>query len=211
MQKYDYYSFFDVDGTITNFKTMFSFLKFFENAKGQQFDFEKSISNLSRKQINERYYQLFKGIDILELELIGLDWFKLIINTHGFNRPVLEEISFHKKKNAGIVFVSGSFMACLKPLAQYVGATHILCTQQIAVNGILTGNINWPQTIGEGKVSAIENFCINSSDEIDLNLCHAYGDHITDIFMLEMIGFPCVIKGDPELEKIAKTRNWRMV
>ena len=139
---------------------------------------------------------------------MGSDWFAEVFNEKYINHHIINEIIFHKKNGAAIVLVSGSMNSCLDPIASLVYASHVLCTKQEVVNGIITGEILHPQTIGDGKAVAMEDFC-RSLNNIDLTLCFAYGDHISDIPMLEKVGYPCVVKGDSLLEKIALERGWK--
>lgn len=99
----------------------------------------------------------------------------------------------------------------LDPLARFIEVTHVLCTKQEIVNRIITSEILHPQTIVDGKDIAIDNFC-RSLNNIDLILCFAYGDHISDILMLQKVGYPRgAIKGNLLLEKLALERGWLII
>lgn len=220
---YKYCAFFDVDGTILSIKTMFSFLEYYDKKSNlsqvtksrydenkKNFDFCVKEPKNSREFINTMYYRLFAGIAINYLNELGRDWFAEVFNEKHLNCSTMKEVNFHKRNGAAIVLVSGSMNSCLDPLVRIIGATYVLCTKQEVVNGIITGKILQPQTIGAGKVIAMKNLC-TILNNIDLKLCFAYGDHISDIHMLESVGYPYVVKGDYTLEKIALKKGWSII
>lgn len=63
--------------------------------------------------------------------------------------------------------------------------------------------------IGEGKVAAVRSYA--DKNNIDISLSVACGDHISDLAMLELVGEPYVVAGDPELETVAKERGWPII
>ncbi len=49
---------------------------------------------------------------------------------------------------------------------------------------------------------------INQSNGINLNMSFAYTDHISDVKMLKVVGFPRVVPVDKRLVRFAITKNW---
>lgn len=223
MDKKSYYAFFDVDETIINIKSMFSFLQFYYktkygNAFGQLFFYYKLMKvrclvnkGLSREAINIEYYKIFSGKKWSELLLCGEKWFAAISKkTAIFNEKILHEIAHHKQNGAGIILVSGSFHGCLDPLVKKISADECLCSTIEIKNGFCTGKILSPPVIGEGKKSVIKAFLKKNNFE-NTSLCYAYGDHYSDIFMLETVGNPVVVGNCPKLLSYAKDRNWKIL
>ena len=220
MQQLNYCAFFDVDGTLLRTNSMFSFLKFhFEKISRFRWigtlkfycyrRYVKHLEkiNVARELLNRQYYQLFQNEKLDVLRSIGCEWFKkLHASTEIYFNKTLLELRSHQKKGATIVLVSGSFAECLQPLADILNIKHILATRLEVNNGYCTGNILSPQTIGQGKVEAIKQFLLERN--IDANHCHAYGDHISDLAMLETVGYPHVVAVDPALKQVALARSW---
>lgn len=216
-----YYAFFDVDETVISLKSMFDFLHFYyqslypktkANALYQKhFKQLKDLAKrgLRREEVNKSYYQLYKGHSFSNVKKIGREWFNFNKN-HNLNfyhACVLNEIKKHKQSKAGIVLVSGSFESCLKPIQEDIGADEVLCIQPEEKEDILTGHIIGIQTIGEGKASAIKNFLKEHSYENTQN-CYAYGDHISDLPMLSLVGKPLIYPNCPKLIEHAKKHRW---
>lgn len=223
MNNKKYYAFFDVDGTLISIKTMHSFLKFFYMTQyGKRgyvnyklYLYSNSILakfGISREFLNRNYYKNYQGHSEKEIQQLGMEWFlteRRRLNNF-YQQSVLCALRNHQAAGAGIVFVSGSFDACLIPIAEELGVKHILATQLEVVDGIYTGKILPPQTIGLGKSEAIQNF-LKRNHFTEKERCFAYGDHVSDIPMLNIVGNPCVVTGDFKLEHHAKKSGWSVL
>jgi HAD superfamily hydrolase (TIGR01490 family) len=221
----NYYVFFDVDGTLIKGKPMLDYLKFYYQkrfypwkliGKLNYFKFLiKSKIQLyvgrDRETINKTYYNCYKGQDINWLKEIGQEWFiRNIDNKKAYIKNILHDLIEHQQAGAEIVLVSGSFAACLEPFAKKFDIQHILATQLEEKDNKLTGMVLHQQTIGEGKKYAILNF-LQTKNFKDYHLCYAYGDHLSDIPMLSLVGYPKVVGGDSILEAYANDQHWEIL
>lgn len=221
-----YYAFFDVDGTLVRGKTMLDFLRFYYC---EQFKNIKIIGELKyvlfllkakihillgkkREFLNTYYYQCFKNKKVSEVLTLGKNWFESNLNNNNkaFIKEILNELIFHKNNGAEIVFVSGSFIACLEPLANKLGVKYVISTNLEKKDGIYTGNILDTQVIGEGKSINIRRF-LKHKQFNNLKNCYAYGDHYSDLHMLSLVGNPRVVSGDIELERYARKNGWNII
>jgi HAD superfamily hydrolase (TIGR01490 family) len=105
--------------------------------------------------------------------------------------------------------VSGSSIDILRPLARDFGVHSLLATRQLATEGVYTGEIERPIMIGLGKRQAIETLA--AASKLQLSRSYAYGDHITDLPMLEAVGNPIIVGDDEALRDIAVARCWRHI
>jgi phosphoserine phosphatase len=103
--------------------------------------------------------------------------------------------------------VSGSAELFIAPFLQALKITQHLCIRlDKSPEGVLTGKLLEPQTIGIGKQQAVLGFL--ARHDIAPSVCFAVGDHHTDLPMLELVGHPVVVAGDLTLEALAKLRHW---
>ena len=72
-----------------------------------------------------------------------------------------------------------------------------------------TGKIIPPQTIGSGKAEAMRLFMEDKSSQ--LAECYAYGDDISDVPMLEIVGYPNAVTGGRGLEPYAREHGWNII
>jgi HAD superfamily hydrolase (TIGR01490 family) len=224
-----YYAFFDLDETLISIKSMFSFLKFYCKRHKNNYLFKsvyfyfiyiyklKFLSYLGkpREYINLTYYKFFRGIDKKLLKHACEEWFRqnLEKNNCFFNINVLSLLEMHKKNGGIPVLVSGSFIECIKPIAKFCGVQHSLAIKlEKDANNKCTGNILQPQTIGSGKMIAIKEF-LDKNKFYDYDRCFAYGDHISDKPMLDLVGNPCAVihSKNKSFEDYARTLGWNII
>ncbi|WP_186647843.1 HAD family hydrolase [Fluviispira vulneris] len=220
-----YYNFFDVDETIIKEKSMFSFLRFYTIKMTLKFNIIVLLKYLyyiglikylktkkfSRNNINEIYYRFYRGVDINELNYYAHEWFDEVKEkSNFFNEKIISEINFHKSNGAKVIFVSGSFKSCLKPIADYIGIDDILCTKMEIINDKCTGKLLNMPVIGQGKSNIIKYHLLKNNFS-NYSLCFAYGDHISDLPMLNFVGNPRVVPKCKKLLAHAKKNNWIIV
>ncbi len=219
-----YYAFFDVDGTIITLNSLMGFLRYYYESTAflkivgtMKFMFAKCRIQLYRHMgkdrnfLNRFYYKFYKNHPVSKVKEYGKEWFFKLDQDHAalYRKAVIDELCEHQDKGAEIVFVSGSFPDCLQPLADKFGVKHILATTLEQRGAVYTGNILDPQTIGDGKRVAMEAFL--QENDVQASDCYAYGDHISDIPMLAVVGHPVALVGDASLTDHAKNKGWRVM
>ena len=225
MQDKNYFVFLDVDETITNFKTMMDYLKFFYvyNSKNKKIGAMKYYFyalkiklmdglGVKRERLNRKYYENFKGVNKDDFNYLCKLWFKFkkSKSENFYNQKVLEEIRHHQSKGAKIILVSGSFDYLISLIAAEVNANHFMSTSLAIENNFITGEIKSKQTIGAGKASAIKRYICNQSGNV-LKNAFAYGDHISDLPMLSLVGHPVVVGKNKELNSYARENKWQII
>ncbi len=211
-------AFFDVDETLINMKSMFNFYEYWcvnQNLEDQLHlylcNFKKDIENgKSREFLNKQYYKQFNKVKYSELLLMGKQWFEEIKNTDLFINNTVERLNQHLKDGEVPVFVSGSMYPILAPIASYLNVKDILSAPLLLdKEGLCTGEIGTPQTIGLGKKEAILTYCENNG--ILPTDCYAYGDDISDIPMLEITGNPICVGQNQQLLDYGYSRGWKHI
>lgn len=223
--EYNYFAFFDVDETIIYKKSMFSFIKFYALSRLKKFDFITlfkyfylifiikilSKTKTPRENINKIYYKFYKNYNFSSLQEYGEKWFQFLTSTeNAFNDAIVNEINLHKSKGAAIVFVSGSFYPCLKPIAKFLMADFIICTKLEVISDKCSGKLIGKPVIGEEKSIKVQEL-LKEYNYFNYNLCFCYGDHISDLPMLKLIGHPRVVSNCDKLISYAKNHNWIVI
>ncbi|MFB6806822.1 HAD family hydrolase [Streptomyces sp. NPDC056387] len=208
----------DVDETLITVKSMFDFLHYQlvrrHGAAGEE-EYERIMAVIRRRagdgtpreDINRFYYSHYAGESVDTVRRLADDWFtERTASTRGFyidsTREALRE---HRAAGASLVLVSGSFPPLLEPLAHELGADAVLCTRPLSADGVYTGEVATP-VIGEGKRAAVLAH-LASRPDVDPRDCHAYGDHVSDLPMLELVGHPVVVGDDAELRERLTRRS----
>lgn len=209
-------AFFDVDETLTTVKTMFDFYDFFLKAVGHTPQEQQRLRQdahdllrpgMPREQGNRFFYRRFAGYRAEQTAATGQAWFAQHLRQGGFfHQDVLEALTAHQKRGLATVLVSGSFAAALDPVAAHVGADVVLCTRPEIQDGVYTGEV-LTTMIGDAKAQAARELLFQR--DIDPDECHAYGDHVSDLELLRLVGHPVVIGDHPELLAEAGRCGWQ--
>jgi HAD superfamily hydrolase (TIGR01490 family) len=216
----------DVDETLIKVKSMFRFLAFYLERRGEPpATYERLTGELRRAadrgapraEINRRYYRLYAGEDAMRLAAAGREWFAhevygtheygVLPSTGGLFHPeVRRALAAHAAAGEALLLVSGSFFACLDPIAEETGALRAYGTRPVIRRGQLTGEVLVP-VIGatKGRVAHAAATVLGAS----LAASTAYGDHISDLDLLSAVGYPVVVGDDPALTAHADRAGWR--
>ncbi|AZC38137.1 HAD family hydrolase [Pseudomonas chlororaphis] len=212
-------AFFDVDETLIDLKSMFSFRAFYfrrlwgaergneaEAACAKRID-EYVRKGFDRSAINRLFYEDFRDHQPALVADAALAWYVQERTRSGFFiLPVLQALQKHQSNADIVAFVSGSAVEFLTPLATELGVTHVLANRMETRDGRFTGQLIPPQTIGLGKQQA----ALRLMDRLNVDPadCYGYGDHLTDLPLLMSIGNPIVVAGDPALLRHAEQLDW---
>ncbi|GAB2882687.1 HAD family hydrolase [Streptomyces mayteni] len=205
----------DVDETVIRTKSMFRFLEFYLASRGEPAGtYERLVgeirrgadSGVPRHEINRRYYRFYAGEEADRLAAVGKDWFAHETERGLFVPETRRALDAHAAAGEPIVLVSGSFFACLDPIAEETGATWAIGTRPVIRRGRLTGEVLVPMIgAAKGRVAHVAAAVRGA----DLAECAAYGDHISDLDLLSAVGHPVVVGTDPGLNAHAEKAGWR--
>lgn len=206
---------FDVDETLVVLRSMLRFLAYQRAAAGRpaaEYELVERrmrsmvAAGVPREEVNRAYYRLFAGHRVSDLMALGEQWFAAEqARGEVFHPAAYQALRGHARDGHLTVLVSGSLPACLVPIARAAGADLTLCTEQEVRAGRYTGELVTPM-IGEHKATAVR--ALAAERGLDLAGSYAYGDHPSDLPMLELVGCPVVVGGDPEMVGTAARRGW---
>ncbi|MFP4438369.1 MAG: HAD family hydrolase [Chloroflexaceae bacterium] len=219
------FAFFDVDETLIRIKSMFSFKEFFqrhyadgtEAARIEQYQqFIRRIEDYQRRGmrrefINRAYYESYQGQEPERIRTCARAWFSQIRAEISdlYVTQTRGRLHAHQARGEEPVLVSGSSVEILAPVAEELGVQHVLATRLEVKNGRYTGRILLPQMIGDGKRIAVMNFM--ETHGASPQECFAYGDHPSDLPLLEAVGNPRIVGEDARMLAVAVERGWEVV
>jgi len=206
-------AFFDFDETVITGKSMFLFLQEYSchrrlqcglsfNEIMEKIYFLKKKGSI-REDINRYYYSLFKNENQFQVRMMAKNIFDKGI--YKFNTEVLKKIRYHQHQNDDVVFVSGAMKDIIYPVMENLGVKNSLCSEPIISNGCYTGVLN-KVSIGYHKAEYARYYAKKNNQP--LVECYAYGDHISDIDLLKLVGHPCAVNPSPELLTEAEKQRW---
>jgi len=114
-------------------------------------------------------------------------------------------IDEHHAAGRDVVIVSASGAELVEPIAEMLGADHVIATQMEIVDGRYTGGIAF-YNFGENKAAAILELAAEQG--YHLADCYAYSDSVTDAPLLDAVGHGSVVNPDRGLRRMAAERGW---
>jgi HAD superfamily hydrolase (TIGR01490 family) len=125
-------------------------------------------------------------------------------------RPeIYTEIKFHRGNNAEIVILSSAIIQICKPLGTYIGADNILCTVMEVADGVFTGAPENKFCFEDEKRIRLIQYC--EMRNYNLNEAFYYGDSISDLPALKVVGHPVCVQPDRRLTRISRENGWRIL
>jgi HAD superfamily hydrolase (TIGR01490 family) len=148
----------------------------------------------------------YKNKDLAPFEAGAADYYHEVLKPH-LAPNILSRAQDHKRKGHVLVLVSAGIRYLLKPVVEDLKFDHLICTDlKVGSEGLLTGKSHGSVCTGESKRKAATELA--EKLDIDLSRSYAYGDHHSDIPLLEMVGNPRAVEPTKQLRHVALRRGW---
>ena len=212
-------AFFDLDKTILATSSALAFARPFYRgglisrsdvirSAYAQFIFLASGADHDQMETMRRYMSdLVTGWDVAKVREIVAETIVVIIDPAVYDEAVAL-IESHRAAGREIVIISSSGTEVVEPIGERLGADVAIGTQLVVEDGLYTGEILF-YAYGEGKAQAMRDLA--AERDYDLAGSFAYTDSVTDLPMLEAVGYPTAVNPDAELRRIAGERDWPIV
>lgn len=163
-----------------------------ENMKGQAFKgFNRMYTGLRRAEIIEFFRQAYPYLK------------------SQFNPAILEEIASAHRQGFHCVLVSGSYLELLQIIGADLGMDTVLGAQLAYCHDVYDPRGDTRFVDGQAKRHMLlEAF---SAQRIDWQASRAYGDSLTDIYIMETVGEKIAVRPDPHLLDYAGQNGWRIM
>lgn len=120
---------------------------------------------------------------------------------------ILARVNSHRNEGHVLVLISGSVRYLLEPVIKDLEFDHLLCTDlEVGPDGLMTGKPEGLVCVGRNKRRLT--LKLAESIGLDLGKSYAYGNHQSDLPLLEIVGHPHVVEPSTLLEKVAHQRSW---
>ena len=120
---------------------------------------------------------------------------------------IVDRVHYHQKQGHVLALISGSLRYLLEPVIKDIGFDHLVCTDlEVGQDGRLTGKPKGPVCVDQNKKELT--LMLAQTLGLDLAKSYAYGNHHSDLPLLETVGNPYVVEPTRILEKIARRRSY---
>lgn len=117
----------------------------------------------------------------------------------------VELIGWHRDAGRDVVLVSSSAEELVRPIAELVGADDVIATRMGVADGRYTGEIDF-FAAGQNKAVAVHEMAARK--DYELTGCYGYSDSVSDLPLLQTVGYPTVVNPDRALRRAALERCW---
>jgi HAD superfamily hydrolase (TIGR01490 family) len=150
--------------------------------------------------------QLYKGKRLTDLQDGAPHFYREYIRPL-LSPNIMSRLNEHREKGHMLVLISASVRYLLEAVNADLGFDHLLCTDlEESEDGLLTGKAKGPICIDRQKRIQAEQLA--GEQGIDLDKSYAYGNHQSDIPLLELVGHPHAVEPTLPLKKKALQNGW---
>ena len=150
--------------------------------------------------------KFYRGRDLAEFQQGAAAFYQDHLKSH-LAPNILARVNKHRCQGHRLVLISGSVRYMLEPVAEELGFDHLLCTDlEIGEDGLLTGRAKGPICLNSNKRILAE--LLARKMNIDLASSYAYGNHQSDLPLLNLIGNPHAVEPTEPLRKVALANKW---
>lgn len=199
---------FDVCHTLVNTSTIREFTE--EYLRSPEHIFWKILRKLgfiSDESYRLHYVKLFKGKSREKIESLGREYahhLRTLLKPKTFT--LLEQL---RVDGYEIYLVSAGFDVYLKYFAERLKVQLVCTVLELDEQGNYTGKFSGIDCYGDGKVTKFKQ--VIQGQEIDWENSYSFGDSVTDIPILSLVGNTYVVDPEEELSVYARTQGWKRV
>ncbi len=119
---------------------------------------------------------------------------------------IKSEISSHREKNGHTVILSAALSYICTPVMNFLSMDDSVCTELEVIDGYFSGAYDGKYCYGEEKLIQAGNYCLEHNFSLDQ--AYFYTDSVSDLPLLENVGYPICVAPEPKLARIARKRGW---
>ena len=212
-------AFFDVDGTLTRTNVLMP-LAWYQRAHLPPWRYYLWLTGLllhvpiywlvdriDRSLFVRLFYRRYAGLPAEPVRRWHHHYF-LTILLPLIRKEALACVRTHQAQGHRIVLVTGNLDFAIAPLAEWLGAD-LLAASLEERDGLFTGRLMSSPMVGKAKAEAVLRYA--QQHDIDLNRSYAYGDSVSDAFLLALVGHPVAVNPDRSLQRLAHRNGWQIV
>ena len=117
-------------------------------------------------------------------------------------------IQTHRNEGRSVILMSGSLSFLVELFHEHFQTDLMVADELEVADGRFTGNRVGVRPYAQDKAALAKELAMTHG--FDLSSSYAYGNHHSDVYKLELFGYPVAVNPNRELRRIAKKRNWQI-
>jgi HAD superfamily hydrolase (TIGR01490 family) len=111
-----------------------------------------------------------------------------------------------------VVIATATNRFITEPIARELGVEHLIATEPEMREGRFTGRVAGTPSFREGKAQRTLEWLAGRGQKLgEFTESWFYSDSINDRPLLELVTHPTAVDPDPQLERLARERGWRLL
>lgn len=205
---------FDMDRTLVNQHTAKLYIKYLRDSgemgavealRMGYWLFRYTIGAIDAEAVATKVLVRYKGKESEWLHERCRRWFEQYVRSE-VSQLGRECVEAHLSRGTSVALATTAIRHGAQPLADALRIPHVVCSELEEVEGVLTGGFCQPLCYGQGKLELAERWI--QSLGVSMSQVAFYTDSITDLPLLERVGFPIVINPDLRLKRTAEKKGW---
>ena len=210
---------FDLDNTILNGDSDYSWIKFLIDSGQVDYD-EYTKKNV---YFYDQYYQgnldydawaefalsTFKDKTPEQLKELLAEFLNSIIEPM-INIYALRLLHEHSHDNDFMLLASATNSIIVQPIAERLGFKHIIATDAEIIDGRYTGKMKGESALGKGKLNKVKQW-MNKNGFTNFENTTFYSDSINDLPLLLEVSNPIGVNPDEQLRDVCWEANWEII
>ena len=120
----------------------------------------------------------------------------------------LDRIERHREQGDILMLASATTACIIEPLGEYLDIEHVIATRPEIVADKVTGKIQLPCAMGEGKAELVLDYV--SANKLSLEGSWAYSDSRNDFPLLALAQHKVAVNADSSVRAEATKHNWEI-
>jgi len=157
----------------------------------------------SRAAFNRDFYRTYRGLPAAELRAEAQSALEEHILPR-LQQAAVRRVRAHRRRGDRVVLLTGAVDFLVEPLRAL--GDELVAARLREELGIFTGELEEPPLTAEGRAALATSMATDRG--VALADCHAYGDSVSDLPLLEVVGHPHAVNPDFRLAREARRRRW---
>ena len=115
----------------------------------------------------------------------------------------------HQKQGDKVIVITATVDFVTRPIVELLGIDTLIAPVAEVIDGRFTGGIVGTVSIGEGKVTRLEEWLVGK--DISMDESRFYSDSANDLPLLQKVTYPVAVDPDERLATIARLNDWPII
>jgi len=157
----------------------------------------------SRAAFSRAFYEQYRGLPAAELRAQATEALSELLLPR-VQHAAIRRVRAHRQRGDRVVLLTGALDFLVAPLAHL--GDELIAARLVEHEGRFTGELTEPPLTADGRAATAA--ALAAARGVSLVDCHAYGDSISDLALLEAVGHPHAVNPDFRLAREARRRHW---